>query len=407
MRRFFAEVSISIGFLRETKTTIDLNLSLTGALFIVFLIVIKSKQPRKAAVLLNIPAFIMKTLQPGNSIQRISTIGFAPFKLLNSFSNWRKLITVLGVTAVAGVAQTASAEEKPTIPVIVKDTTSSYWQTVFAGARKAAKELNVNVTELGAQSEGDVNGQVSILENAVSGNPAAVVISPTQQTALGKPIDEAAKKVKIIGIDSAADSNSFTSFLQTDNEKGGRIAADALAAAIEAKYGKAEGQVALINFLPGVGSLQARDKGFKEQLAAKYPGLKLVAEKVADGQAVTGLNIMTDLITAYPDLRGVFSDALFIGQGAGQAIAENKAGDRIKFVTFDSDNKLIGFLKDGAIAALVVQDPFRMGYDGVKTALAASKGEKVEAKIDTGVTVITKENMEEPRSQELLNPKLK
>jgi len=159
-----------------------------------------------------------------------------------------------------------------------------------------------------------------------------VVISPTQQTALGKPIDEAAKKVKIIGIDSAADSNSFTSFLQTDNEKGGRIAADAVAAAIQAKYGKAEGQVALINFLPGVGSLQARDKGFKEQLAAKYPGLKLVAEKVADGQAVTGLNIMTDLITAYPDLRGVFSDALFIGQGAGQAIAENKAGDRIKFI---------------------------------------------------------------------------
>ena len=382
-------------------------MSLTGDLFIVFLIAIESKQPRKAAVLLNIPAFIMKTLRPGNSIQRISTIGFSPFKLLNSFSNWRKLITVLGVTAVAGVAQTASAEEKPTIPVIVKDTTSSYWQTVFAGARKAAKELNVNVTELGAQSEGDVNGQVSILENAVSGNPAAVVISPTQQTALGKPIDEAAKKVKIIGIDSAADSNSFTSFLQTDNEKGGRIAADALAAAIEAKYGKAEGQVALINFLPGVGSLQARDKGFKEQLAAKYPGLKLVAEKVADGSAIMGLNIMTDLITAYPDLRGVFSDALFIGQGAGQAIAENKAGDRIKFVTFDSDNKLIGFLKDGAIAALVVQDPFRMGYDGVKTALAASKGEKVEKTIDTGVTVITKANMEEPRSQELLNPKLK
>jgi len=122
---------------------------------------------------------------------------------------------------------------------------------------------------------------------------------------------------------------------------------------------------------------------------------------------VTGLNIMTDLITANPKLRGVFSDALFIGQGAGQAIAENKAGNKIKLVTFDSDQKLVKFLKDGVIAALVVQDPFRMGYEGVKTGLAASKGEKVEAKIDTGVTLITKENMEEPRSQELLNPKLK
>ena len=313
-----------------------------------------------------------------------------------------------GAIVIASMVETtAGADQKPSIPVIVKDTTSSYWQTVFAGARKAAKELNVKVPEMGAQSESDVNGQISILENAVSEKPAAIVISPTQFKGLGKPIDEAAKKAIIIGIDSAADSNGFTAFLQTDNENGGRVAADGLAAAIKAQYGKAEGEVALINFLAGVGSLQARDKGFKEQLAAKYPDLKLIAEKVADGQAVTGLNIMTDLITANPKLRGVFSDALFIGQGAGQAIAENKAGNKIKLVTFDSDQKLVKFLKDGVIAALVVQDPFRMGYEGVKTGLAASKGEKVEAKIDTGVTLITKENMEEPRSQELLNPKLK
>jgi ribose transport system substrate-binding protein len=350
----------------------------------------------------------MKTLRPGNSVERLSIIGSSPIKFLSLFSSSRKLIALLAVSAIGSAVETASAEgQKPSIPVIVKDTTSSYWQTVFAGARKAAKELNVNVPELGAQSEGDVNGQISILENAVSEKPAAIVIASTEFKGLGKPIDQAAKKVKIVGIDSAADSNSFTSFLQTDNEKGGRIAADTLAAAIQAKYGKAEGKVALINFLAGVGSLQARDKGFKEQLAAKYPGLKLVTEKVADGQAVTGLNLMTDLITAYPDLRGVFSDALFIGQGGGQAIAENKAGDRIKFVTFDSDEKLVKLLKGGSIAALIVQDPFRMGYEGVKIALAASKGEKVEEKIDTGVSVITKENMEEPRSQELLNPKLK
>src|SRR5246127_1354001 len=308
---------------------------------------------------------------------------------------------------VAALQSSLAADAKPTIPVIVKDTTSNYWQIVLAGARKAGKDLNLNVPKLGAQSESDVNGQISILENAVSEKPAAIVISPTQFKGLGKPIDEAAKKTKIIGIDSAADSAAFTSFLQTDNEKGGRVAADGLGAALGGKKSKPEGEVALINFLPGVGSLQARDKGFKDELAAKYPGLKLVAEKVADGQAVTGLNIMTDLITANPDLRGVFSDALFIGQGAGQAVAENKAGDRIKLVTFDSDQKLVKFLRDGAIAALVVQDPFRMGYEGVKTGLAASKGAKVEAKIDTGVTLITKENMDSPRSQELLNPKLK
>src|ERR1700738_608187 len=195
-------------------------------------------------------------------------------KLFCSFPNRRIFVGLFAAIAASGLVQTiAAADTKPSIPIIVKDTTSNYWQIVLAGARKAGKDLNVTVPELGAQSESDINGQISILENVVSEKPAAIVISPTQFKALGKPIDEAAKKVKIIGIDSAADSNSFTAFLQTDNEKGGRVAADGLAAAIQAKYGKAEGDVALINFLAGVGSLQARDKGFKDQLAAKYPGL--------------------------------------------------------------------------------------------------------------------------------------
>ena len=206
----------------------------------------------------------------------------------------KKLLLATAVAVAAAFAAPTSYAAEPTIPIIVKDTTSNYWQIVLAGARKAGKDLGVNVPELGAQSESDISGQISILENAVSEKPAAIVISPTEFKALGKPIDEAAKKIPIIGIDSAADSKAFTSFLTTDNVQGGRIAADGLAEGITAKYGKAEGDVALITSLPGVGSLDQRAKGFKEELAAKYPGLKLVADKVADGQATTGLNIMTD-----------------------------------------------------------------------------------------------------------------
>jgi ribose transport system substrate-binding protein len=315
------------------------------------------------------------------------------------------LVAVILASSTALVAPALAAET--TIPVIVKDTTSFYWQIVLAGARKAGKDLGVNVPELGAQSESDINGEISILENAVAGKPGAVVIAPTQFKALGKPIDEAAKKVPIIGIDSSADSKAFTSFLTTDNEAGGRIAADGMAEAIKEKYGKAEGEVALITHLPGVGSLDARNKGYKEELAEKYPGLKLVADKVSDGQATTGLNIMTDLVTATPNLRGVFADNLIQCQGASQAIAENKKADAIKLVCFDADDKLIGFLKDGTIAALVLQDPYRMGYDGVKTALAASKGEKVSANVDTGANLVTKANMTGEKQQALLFPKVK
>ncbi|MHB2167408.1 substrate-binding domain-containing protein [Alsobacter sp. R-9] len=308
--------------------------------------------------------------------------------------------------ATAAFVQPAAAQQ-PTIPIIVKDTTSFYWQIVLAGARKAGQDLGVKVPELGAQSEADINGQIAILENAVSSKPAAIVISPTQRAALGKPIDEAAKSVKIIGIDSAADSKAFTSFLTTDNVQGGRIAADGLAAAITKQYGKAEGEVALITHLPGVGSLDERAKGFKEQLASKYPGIKLVADKVSDGTANGGLNITTDLLTAFPNLRGIFASNLIQAQGAIQAIAESKAQNKVKLVGFDSDDKLVKALKDGVMAATVVQDPYRMGYDGVKTALAASKGEKVEAFVDTGANLITGENMNGARAQELLNPKVK
>ncbi len=325
---------------------------------------------------------------------------------MNKLFSASLLASALAVGAMLGVAP-ARAADKPTIPIIVKDTTSFYWQIVLAGARKAGQDLGVEVPELGATSEADINGQISILENAVADKPAAIVISPTQFTALGKPIDEAAKSVKIIGIDSAADSKAFTSFLTTDNVQGGRAAADAIAKGIgEKNGGKIEGDVALITSLPGVGSLDQRAKGFKEELG-KYPGLKLVADKVADGQATTGLNITTDLLTANPNLKGIFASNLIMAQGAGQAIAENKAEDKVALIGFDNDDKLVKFLGDGVIYALIVQDPYRMGYDGIKTALAASKGETVPAFVDTGVNTITKANMNSARSQQLLNPKVK
>ncbi|MEW9617294.1 ABC transporter substrate-binding protein [Shinella sp. S4-D37] len=326
--------------------------------------------------------------------------------IVRSLLSRRAFTALAGAAVLAAMNPAASLAQDVTIPIIVKDTTSFYWQIVLAGARAAGKDLGVNVPELGAQSESDINGQISILENAVAGSPAAVVISPTEFKALGKPVDEAAKSVPIIGIDSGADSKAFTSFLTTDNVQGGRIAADGLAAAIKATTGKEEGDIAIITSLPGVGSLDQRREGFLDQIKTKYPGLNVVADKYADGQATTGLNMMTDLITANPNLVGVFASNLIMAQGVGQAIAENKLGDKIKVIGFDSDEKTVGFLKEGVLAGLVVQDPYRMGYDGVKTALAVSKGEKVEAFVDTGANLVTQENMADPKIDALLNPKI-
>jgi ribose transport system substrate-binding protein len=305
---------------------------------------------------------------------------------------------------IAGIAFGAAvAQTKPTIPVIVKDLTSPYWRAVLAGARKAGQDLGVNVVGFGTS---DANGQIGILATAVASNPAAIVIAPADFAALGKPIDEAARKVKIIGIESAADTKAMTSLLATDNLNAGRIAADALAVAITKSYADTEGDVAIITAMPGIASLDQRAKGFKEVVGAKYGALDIVAEKAGDGNVATGVNIMKDLIASTADLRGVFVSDPVMALAVGQAIADKKSDDKINVVGFGSDDKLIKFLQDDVITGLVVEDPFRMGYEGVKTALAAVKGEQVSASIDTGVTLVTKANMSSARSQELLKPKV-
>ena len=147
----------------------------------------------------------------------------------------KKYLLATALLSLAAFSAPSYAADAPTIPIIVKDTTSPYWQIVLAGARNAGKDLGVKVPELGAQSESDINGQIPSSRTRSPVKPAAVVISPTEFKALGKPVDEAAKSVPIIGINSAANSKAFTSFLTTDNVEGGRVARDGLAEAIKAK----------------------------------------------------------------------------------------------------------------------------------------------------------------------------
>src|SRR6202451_3716229 len=208
----------------------------------------------------------------------------------------KRFIVAVGTLAGIAFGTTAVAQTKPTIPVIVKDMTSPYWRTVLARARKAGQDLGVNVVGLGTQSESDTNGQISILATAVASNPAAIIIAPSEFAVLGKPIEEAAKKDKIIRIECAADTKAMTSLLATDNLNAGRVAADALAVAITKSYADTEGDVVMITSMPGVPSLDQRAKGFKDVVTAKYKALDITAEKVADGKPATVLGIMNDLI---------------------------------------------------------------------------------------------------------------
>jgi ribose transport system substrate-binding protein len=263
--------------------------------------------------------------------------------------------------------------------------------------------------ELGPDSESDSEGQIAILEKVMWSTPAAIVIAPGRSAALQKAIEGARGKVKLIGIESTVDPNSFVSTLRVDNVAVGQLAADALATAIQRTYADAEGDVAMITASSGVTSLDQRAQGFRKQIAARYGALDIVAESVGDGQVASGFNMMMNIIEAHSELRGVFASNLAMAQGAAQALAEkkgNKLGEKINLIGFGFDDRLVQMVRDGIIAGLIVQDPFRMGYDSIRIAVAASRGEHVPSEIDTGIYLVTKANIDSPLSQELLRPRI-
>jgi len=290
---------------------------------------------------------------------------------------------------------------------IVKTPNSDYWQTVLAGGHLANEQLGLRGLQFtGANSEANIQGQIALVEDALAKKPDFLVLAPTSVTALDATIDKVtAAGIKVILIDSAANTNAYTTFLATDNHAGGLLAADTLAAAIKRKTGTAAGQVAYSTFLSGVGSLTLRDSGFLEGLK-KYPGLQLVAHKDAAGdQSVKPIGIVADTLTRFPKLAGYFADSLVTLQGAVTAFRENHVeSTKVSLVGFDPSPQLVGELRAGVVDGIILQDPFQMGYGGVAYGVLAAAGISTPRFINTGVTAATPANVNSPDIQGLLDP---
>lgn len=318
-----------------------------------------------------------------------------------------RLSTLLwaGASALA-LAGAATAQEAPTVAVVVKDTTSPFWQTVMAGACEAGEALGATVNVTGPTTEADIAGQIGILENAVTTGADAVVLAPTNAEGLGAAVTEAAASVPVFLIDSKANSDAYASLLATDNVAGGRLAAEAMVQALTAKNGSATGTVAIVSYGPGASTLDERIQGFEEGLAELAPEVEVVTTRVGDFQTTTALNDTNDVLTAFPDVDGIYADALFTGLGASQAISESgRVGDPV-LVSFDSSDVLEQAVRDGVAHALIVQNPYQMGYGGVENAVKSIGGEDVPEFLDTGVAMITLDNVDTAESQALLRPDL-
>jgi ribose transport system substrate-binding protein len=290
------------------------------------------------------------------------------------------------------------------IVVIPKGTANSFWQTVNAGAQAAGKEEHADVKFDGPSKETDHAEQINMVQNYVTSGVKGIVLAATDSEALVRPVQDAiAKGVQVVTIDSglSKDKDPSYCYIATDNVEGGKQAAIALAKEIGDK-----GTVGILGFLKGAASNDDRLKGFTDEMKAHHPNIKVAEPLYDDSDAAKALDAATTLVTAnHDDLVGIFAANEPGGVGAGNYIKQAGKAGKIKLVAFDSSEDEIKDLQSGLIQALIVQDPYQMGYQGVKVVLKAIKGEKADKKfIDSGVKVVTKENFDTPEVQKLLFP---
>jgi ribose transport system substrate-binding protein len=303
----------------------------------------------------------------------------------------------------AGSGESARAQPRKRIAVIPKGTTHEFWKSVHAGAVKAARELDVEVIWKGPVKEDDRDEQIKVMETFLAQGVDGIVLAPLDDRALA-PVVRAAKprKIPVAIIDSAIDSLDFVSFIATDNERAGALAAERLGTLLGG-----QGDVVVLRLAEGSASTTAREKGFLETLAAKYPGLRVVSSNRYGGVTTESAYAASEnLLSAYASVRGVFCPNESTTFGMLRALDAAGRSGKVRFVGFDASQKLVEALGQGKIDGLVVQNPFRMGELGVHAIVDAMAGRSVEPRVDTGATMVTRDNMNEPPIKILLAPDL-
>jgi len=305
------------------------------------------------------------------------------------------IVSLICCVLIGCSGETEKAKTK--ILVSPKGLVHSFWVTVKAGADSAGKEFGAEVVWKGPTQETDIAGQIAIIEDYINKGIDAIVLAACDAQGLIPVLEKAQQKgIPVITIDSGVDSDIPFSFIATDNILAAEKAAQKLAELIGA-----EGEVACIPFVPGAATSNWREQGFVEEIK-KYPDIELLPIRYSQSEVAIGMAVTEDLLTGHPDLKGIFAANEAGTIGVIQALkTKNKIG-QVNVVGFDAASNEVNALQAGEIDALIVQDPFKMGYEGVKAAMMSIKGESVPNRIDTGVYVVTRENLNQPEIQRLL-----
>jgi len=316
------------------------------------------------------------------------------------------------LTALLGALVFAAALSAQTyeVAVIPKGTTHEFWKSIHAGALAAAGELKtegvtVNVIWKGPLREDDREQQVQVVENFTGRRVSGLVLAPLDARALVAPTEEAVRAgIPVVIIDSGLKSTAPVSTVSTDNYKGGVLGARRLGELLGGK-----GKVILLRVLAGSTSTEQREAGFLDTLAQEFPGLQILSsDQHAGATRDTAYRTAQNLLNRFGrDVTGIFAPNESSATGMLLAMKDTGlAGGKVKLVGFDSGAQTVAALKSGDLQGLVVQNPFQMGYLGVKTLVASLRGQKVALVIDTGCALVTRENMAAPAMADLLYPPL-
>ena len=287
------------------------------------------------------------------------------------------------------------------IAVIPKGTTHEFWKSIRAGAEQAGREAGVETIWKGPQKEDDRSQQITVVEDFISRGVDGIVLAPLDDRALMRPVRDAVREgIPVVIIDSGLQGDEYVSYVATDNYRGGVLAARRLGALLGGR-----GRIFLIRYQEGSASTMLREAGFFDTVKKEFPDLVLlVQDQYAGATTETAFQLAENLISRFPDVEGIFAPNESSTFGTLRALQSSGLAGRVKFVGFDSSPKLVQGLRDGHLHGLVLQNPTKMGYLGVLTIVAHLRGEEVEKVIDTGVTLATADNMDDPEIRSLLEP---
>lgn len=309
----------------------------------------------------------------------------------------------LAAAGAAGAAACGADRGLPVLGVVPKGTNHTFWQSVHAGAIKAGEEFGLEILWNAPQLEIDSARQISIVENLITRQVDGIVLAPVDEDALVSVVHRAADRgIPVAIFDSAINTDRIITFVVTDNYQGGVMAAERMGAILGG-----QGKVGVIGFMPGSASTMKREAGFVETVERRFPGIEIaggVRFNMAD--RAKALAEAENLLTAHPDLAGFFADNESSVDGTVQAVKQRGLAGQVKIIGFDASETLVADMRAGVIDSIVVQDPFRMGYESTRQMALHLQGGETVAHIDSGAYLLDAGNVDAPEMQAVVFPDL-